>query len=144
MGDKSEDEKETYEDVKATVAEVEEPDVKPEEVKPEEPVVPKTKAKAKAKEAAKPAKLDKVECADCGKTMTANALRYKHVCKPPKSEEIQREKPRKIVKSPVKRKKSPHFSPSTPRTKMVQYYREARVAQEEQKRARYRGWLGND
>ena len=139
MADEKEDEKETYEDVKATVAEVEEP-----EVKPEEPVVPKAKAKAKAKEVAKPAKLDKVECADCGKTMTANALRYKHVCKPPKSEEIQREKPRKIVKSPVKRKRSPHFSPSTPRTKMVQYYREARVAQEEQKRARYRGWLGND
>ena len=140
MGDNSEDEKETYEDVKATAAEAEEPD----EVKPEEPVVPKAKSKAKAKEVAKPAKLDRVECADCGKTMTANALRYKHVCKPPKSEEIQREKPRKIVKSPVKRKRSPHFSPSTPRTKMVQYYREARVAQEEQKRARYRGWLGND
>ncbi len=138
MGDILEDEKETYEDVKATVAE------EPEEQEPEEPILPKAKAKAKAKEVAKPAKLDRVECADCGKTMTANALRYKHVCKPPKSEEIQREKPRRIVKSPVKRKKSPQFSPSTPRTKMVQYCREARVAQEEQKRARYRGWLGND
>ena len=86
---------------------------------------------------AKPAKNDKVECADCGKKMNANTLRYKHVCKPPKSDEIQKEKPRKTRVSPRA------YSPSSPRAKMLRYYQEARLAQQEQKRARYRSWLGN-
>ena len=157
MGDNPEEDKETYEEVKAAV-EPEEAEEAPEAEEPPEPPKPKVKPKAKPKEpkVAKPAKNDKVECADCGKTMSANTLRYKHVCKPPKSTEIQKEKPRKKVKQsepesdeePVQkesiRKKRESYSPSTPRTKMLQYYREARVAQQEQKRARYRSWLGND
>ena len=91
----------SYEEVKAAV----EP-----EAEPEEPAKPKVKPKAKSRpeaeepkpkaleeeskpRVAKPAKNDKVECADCGKKMNANTLRYKHVCKPPKSDEIQKEKP---------------------------------------------------
>ena len=135
----------SYEEVKAAV----EP-----EAEPEEPAKPKVKPKAKSRpeaeepkpkapeeeskpRVAKPAKNDKVECADCGKKMNANTLRYKHVCKPPKSDEIQKEKPRKT-------RASPHaYSPSSPRAKMLRYYQEARLAQQEQKRARYRSWLGN-
>ena len=107
---------------------------------------PKSKPKPKEEEPrkAKPGKNDKVECADCGKTMSANTLRYKHVCKPPKSEEIQKEKPRKRAEKKPSPQREPQYSPSTPRTKMVQYYREARIAQQEQKRARFRSWLGND
>ena len=135
----------SYEEVKAAV----EP-----EAEPEEPAKPKVKPKAKARpeaeepkpkaleeeskpRVAKPAKNDKVECADCGKKMNANTLRYKHVCKPPKSDEIQKEKPRKTRVSPRA------YSPSSPRAKMLRYYQEARLAQQEQKRARYRSWLGN-
>ena len=146
MGDEAEDEKETYEEVKAAV----EPE-EPEEAEPEPPK-PKPKAKPKAKpkpkeeepEPRKAGKNDKVECADCGKTMSANTLRYKHVCKAPKSEEIQQEKPRKRAEKKPSPQREPQYSPSTPRTKMVQYYREAKIAQQEQKRARYRSWLGND
>ena len=133
----------SYEEVKAAV----EP-----EAEPEEPAKPKVKPKARPEaeepkpkaleeeskpRVAKPAKNDKVECADCGKKMNANTLRYKHVCKPPKSDEIQKEKPRKTRVSPRA------YSPSSPRVKMPRYYQEARLAQQEQKRARYRSWLGN-
>ena len=133
----------SYEEIKAAV----EP-----EAEPEEPAKPKVKPKARPEaeepkpkaleeeskpRVAKPAKNDKVECADCGKKMNANTLRYKHVCKPPKSDEIQKEKPRKTRVSPRA------YSPSSPRAKMLRYYQEARLAQQEQKRARYRSWLGN-
>ena len=150
MGDNPEEEKETYEEA---AVEPEEAQEAPEAEEPPEPPEPKVKPKAKPKAVAKPGKNDKVECADCGKTMNANTLRYKHVCKPPKSTEIQKEKPRKKVKQaeqsdeePVRepRKKREAYSPSTPRTKMLHYYREARIAQQEQKQARYRSWLGND
>ena len=154
MGDNS---GETYEEVKAAVEpeEPEEPEApeapkEPEEA--EEPPKPKAKPKAKPKEeeskrVAKPGKNDKVECAGCGKQMNANTLRYKHVCKPPKGDEIQKEKPRKTRPPPEDkepRRKREAYSPSTPRTKMLHYYREARLAQQEQKQARYRSWLGND
>ena len=115
----------------------------PEEPLPAEPEPVHEEPKPKALEeeskprVAKPAKNDKVECADCGKKMNANTLRYKHVCKPPKSDEIQKEKPRKTRVSPRA------YSPSSPRAKMLRYYQEARLAQQEQKRARYRSWLGN-
>ena len=145
MGDEAEEEKETYEEVKAAVEPEEVEEAEPEEPE-DEPPKPKAKPKAKPKEeprkVAKPGKNDKVECADCGKTMSANTLRYKHVCKPPKSDEIQKEKPRRQAeKKPSPREQ---YSPSTPRTKMMHFYREARIAQQEQKRARYRSWLGND
>ena len=150
MGDNPEEENETgkappsYEEVKAAV----EP-----EAEPEEPAKPKVKPKARPEaeeepkpkaleeeskpRVAKPAKNDKVECADCGKRMNANTLRYKHVCKPPTSDEIQKEKPHKTRVSPRA------YSPTSPRAKMLRYYQEARLAQQEQKRARYRSWLGN-
>ena len=149
MGDNPEEENETceelpnYEEVKVAV----EPEAEPEAGEPPQ-AKPKVKPKAKSKarpepeeeskpRVAKPAKNDKVECADCGKKMNANTLRYKHVCKPPKSDEIQKEKPRKTRVSPRA------YSPSSPRAKMLRYYQEARLAQQEQKRARYRSWLGN-
>ena len=144
MGDNPEEENETgealpsYEEVKAAV----EPEAEPPKAKPK--VKPKARPKARPEpeeeskpRVAKPAKNDKVECADCGKKMNANTLRYKHVCKPPKSDDIQKEKPRKTRVSPRA------YSPSSPRAKMLRYYQEARLAQQEQKRARYRSWLGN-
>ena len=152
----------SYKEVKAAV----EPEAEPEEPPQAKPKVkPKAKSKARPEaeeepkpkaleeeskpRVAKPAKNDKVECADCGKKMNANTLRYKHVCTPPTGDEIQKEKPRKTRpppedKEPPVRRKRESYSPSTPRTKMLQYYREARIAQQEQKRARYRSWLGND
>ena len=156
MGDNPEEENETgeappsYEEVKAAV----EPEAEPKEPPQAKPKVkPKAKSKARPEaeeepkpkaleeeskpRVAKPAKNDKVECADCGKKMNANTLRYKHMCKPPKSDEIQKEKPRKTRVSPRA------YSPSSPRAKMLRYYQEARLAQQEQKRARYRSWLGN-
>ena len=153
MEDNPEEENETgeappsYEEVKAAVEPEAEPEAQPPKAKPK--VKPKAKARPEAEEpkpkaleeskprVAKPAKNDKVECADCGKKMNANTLRYKHMCKPPKSDEIQKEKPRKTRVSPRA------YSPSSPRAKMLRYYQEARLAQQEQKRARYRSWLGN-
>jgi hypothetical protein len=153
MEDHSEEKNESYEEVKASVTEA-----NPQDAEEEEEEEPKPKAKPKAQpkakpEPAKPGKNDKVECENCGKTMNANTLRYRHVCKPAKSKEIQKEKPRKrkAVKeqSESEASESPrnvvrNVSPETPRTRMLQYYREARLAQQEEKRARYRSWLGND
>ena len=100
MGDEAE---ETYEEVKAAVEpeEVEEAEPEPPKPKPRPKARPKPKEEEaepeppKPKEPRKAGKNDKVECADCGKTMSANTLRYKHVCKLPKSDEIQKEKPRR-------------------------------------------------
>ena len=151
MEDEPGEKKETYDDVKAEVAEPEAPE---EHDVPEVPV-PKAKAKPKAepKAVAKPSKQDKIECADCGKMMTANSLRYKHVCKVPKSDEIQKEKPRRKPKPEssdedsdkenIPPKKAKIFSPTSPRQKMVDYYRQAKVAHLEAKRAKFRDWLGN-
>ena len=132
------EEKETYEEVKDAV------DVPDPEDAEEQPEKPKAKAKANPKakpkpEPAKPSKNDKVECLDCGKTMNANTLRYRHTCKPPKSQEIVKEKPRPKPQA-GKENINP---PESPRSKMVKYYREARVQQQDQKRAMYASWLGN-
>ena len=138
MEDQSEEKNESYEEVKASVSESVTEDVPnlqdDEESHKEEKPKSKAKQKPKAKpEPAKPGKNDKVECENCGKTMNANTLRYRHVCKPAKSEEIQKEKPR------IK----PQYSPGSPRSKMLKYYREARIAQQDQKRQMYASWLGN-
>ena len=42
-----------------------------------------------------------------------------------------------------KPKRTKAYSPTSPRTKMVQYYREAKSAQIDAKRAKFRSWLGN-
>ena len=156
MEEERKEKEETYEEVKASVTDVPNPQDAQES---EEPEAPKPKAKGRGRQPkqarmeepkAKPAKSDKVECADCGKFMSANNLRYKHKCKPPKSEEIQKERPRKARKSDDSpRDRSPASpeirkrdrSPDSPRAKMVKYYREARLAQQENKRARYRSWF---
>ena len=150
MEDQSGEKDESYEEVKASVTEANPQDAQEEEEEPKPKAKPKAQPKVKP-EPAKPGKNDKVECENCGKTMNANTLRYRHVCKPAKSKEIQKERPRKAVKeqSESEASESPrnvvrNVSPETPRTKMLQYYREARLAQQEEKRARYRSWLGND
>lgn len=147
MEDQNEEEKETYDEVKEAI---DVPDPQDDQgIEAQEEEKPKAKAKPKAKpkvkpepkpEPARPGKNDKVECQDCGKTMNANTLRYRHTCKPPKSQEIQKEKPREPQ---IKRNRDVDSPPESPRTKMVKYYREARVAQQSQKRAMYASWLGN-
>jgi len=151
MEDIQEEETETYEEVKTAVDVSESQDVeyedepKEEKEKEKEPKPkPKSKPKAQSKEpVAKPGKNDKVECENCGKTMSANTLRYKHVCKPAKSEEIQKEKPRRVPEPRPSDVRTRSYSPESPRAKMVKYYREARLAQQSQKRAMYASWLGN-
>lgn len=153
MEDIQEEETETYEEVKTAVDVSESQDVeyedepkeeKEKEPKPKPKSKPKAQPKAQSKEpVAKPGKNDKVECENCGKTMSANTLRYKHVCKPAKSEEIQKEKPRRVPEPRPSEVRTRSYSPESPRAKMVKYYREARLAQQSQKRAMYASWLGN-
>ena len=151
MEEQMEEEKETYDEVKEAIDVLDtQDDEEPQEEKPKSKAKAKSKVKPEPKsepksqpkpEPAKPGKNDKVECDQCGKTMNANTLRYRHVCKPPKSQEIQREKPRREPQ--MKRNRDMDVSPESPRTKMVQYYREARIAQQDKKRAMYASWLGN-
>ena len=112
-----------------------EPQPEPEPEPSPEPVPKKTRAK----------KNDRVICEGCQKSLSANTLRYRHVCKPKSPDEAPTEAPRsrtpKSKAQPKVRAQRREYSPATPRTVLRDMYRQVRVDQLAQKAERYKIWL---
>ena len=94
-----------------------------------------------------PKKYEKASCGDCGKTMSLNNLRYKHVCpakKPPPPPKATPKMPAKAVakaaaKAVAKKPPLPKKEPVSPKTQLRDLYRQVRIEQLEAKRNR---WVG--
>ena len=126
---------------------VEDPAEDPAEDPPEEPAEKEPEIEPEPPKKKIPKKYEKASCGDCGKTMSLNNLRYKHVCpakKPPPPPKATPKMPAKaaakaVAKAVAKKPPLPKKEPVSPKTQLRDLYRQVRIEQLEAKRNR---WVG--
>ena len=114
------------------------PEENPPEEEPEDPKQKKEEEKKQKRRETNKRYYEKVKAKAVSK---APPERRQNLHSPPPAPKPKAKKPPKAPPPPRKLEREPRYEPSSPRTTLVQAYREARLAQLESKREKYSSWF---